>query len=394
MDAESPERAELLIMGRHLRNGWGGVFEVLTGLLGALDNLAGEQGRTIRLLLPEKRLPLPPMGFIEPVILRRWGRSRLLWDHRTVPGYANRRGRAVLYNPGIVLPAGLRIPAMVSIHDLLYFPRAELAGEAEYLRGDAWYMRRMIQRSLRNASIVHFPSQSTRREAAELFPWAGDSRIRVWPYGVDVQRWRPGPRDFNEWDGLQQAGVREPFFLYAGGLSRRKNVRLLLEAFGAYRSRHPETRLVLTGGAKRTIQEEGVAARVEAGERDGSLIRLGEVSQLRLRLLYRHAEALVYPSRYEGFGLPPLEAQAAGCPVICARSTSIPEVVGEGALFFDPDSVGGLTEAMEKLRSPGVRGALIHKGELNAERSSWERMAFNLLEMADQLGKSSPISAM
>lgn len=389
MTSEPADRAELLIMGRHLRNRWGGVFEVLTGLLTALDNLAIGQSRTIRLLLPEKGLRLPPMGYVEPVVLRRWGHSRLLWDHRTIPQYANRHPGAVLYNPGIILPAGLNVPSIVSVHDLLYFPRPELSGQNEYLRGDTWYMGRMIQRSLRRASIVHFPSQSTRDEAGRLFPWADDSRIRVWPYGVDIQRWRSGPQDHSVWEELQQQGVREPFFLYPGGLSRRKNVSLLIEALAEYRSRHPESRLVLTGGSKRTRQEEGLGVKLREGRQDGSIVQLGEISPSQLRVLYGRAEALVYPSRYEGFGLPPLEAQAAGCPVICSSSTSLPEVVGEGALLFDPERSVSLVEAMEKLRSPGIRGSLIHKGMRNAEGLSWDRMALSLLEMADELTKSS-----
>lgn len=385
-----PHRATLLVMGRHLRNRWGGVYEVLTGLLGALDPLAAEQGRSVQLLLPEHGLEMPPLQAVEARVLPRWGGSRLLWDHWTVPRYANRQAGTVLYNPGIVLPAGLRIPGIVSIHDLLYFPRPALKGRPEYLAGDAWYMRRMIRRSLKKAAGVHVPSESTRREALRLFPDLNESRLRVWPYGVERERWEPAPGDEDEWAGLRGRGLRPPYFLYPGGLSRRKNVLRLIEAFLEYRKRRPEARLVLTGGAKRTVGEAGLRAALETAEREGAVLRLGEVSHRQLRALYQHAEGLVYPSRYEGFGLPPLEAQAAGCPVICARATSLPEVVGEGGLYFDPDRTESLLEALEEVGRPGVREGLTEQGSRNVAKFPWRVMALKLLELADEFGGSSP----
>lgn len=381
----SPAPADLLIMGRHLGNGWGGVYEVLRGVLQALDGLEAARGRRIELLLPREGMQLPRLENVRPVVLGRWGRSRLLWDHRTVPAYANRRENAVLYNPGIVLPAGLRVPAIVSIHDMAYFPRPELGGESEYLAGDAWYMRRMIRRSLQRAGAVHVPSQFTRGEILRLFPEVDAGRIRVWPYGVDAERW--GRREDNEpaRAQLRARGVEPPYLLYAGGLSKRKNVAALVTAFMAYRERHPGLKLVLTGGAKRTMAEEGLESAMRRGEEQGAILRLGRVEPDLLRTLYQQASALVYPSLYEGFGLPPLEAQASGCPVVCARSTSIPEVVGEGALFYEAGSPRALEEALGQLEVEGERERLIRKGLANAGRRGWDVISLKLMELADKM---------
>jgi alpha-1,3-rhamnosyl/mannosyltransferase len=381
--SEAP--ADLLIMGRHLGNRWGGVYEVLRGLIKALDTLAEGGGRRIELLLPRADMAPSGLSRVRPVVLSRFGGSRLGWDHWTVPRYALGRRGAVLYNPGIVLPAGLSVPAIVSIHDLAYFPRPELGGQREYLAGDAWYMRRMIRRSLKMADAVHVPSQATRDEIGRVFPAALGDRVHVWPYGVDMNRWERGPEDEAVWEGLRIRGVAEPYLFYPGGLSARKNVGLLLDAFLAHRERRPELRLVLTGGAKRTMMEVGLAERLRSGEQSGSILRLGEVDVGTLKVLYQRAWALIYPSRYEGFGLPPLEAQAAGCPVVCSRATSLPEVVGPGGLYFDPESPGALLEALGRLEAPGERDRLRREGRTNAEGRGWTCIALKLLGLADEL---------
>ena len=117
----------------------------------------------------------------------------------------------------------------------------------------------------------------------------------------------------------------------------------------------------------------------------GRVIRTGEVSPAALATLYQRAAFFVFPSLYEGFGFPPLEAQAAGCPVICSNATSLPEVVGDSALMFDPKAPAELLRHMESLTNERVRAGLVAKGEENVRRFSWETTARQWLALADRV---------
>src|SRR5262249_10089781 len=148
------------------------------------------------------------------------------------------------------------------------------------------------------------------------------TRIRVIHHGIDHERFSPG------------AEPREPFLLYPARPWPHKNHTRLYEAFALLRRDRPELRLVLTGGSHGNAVPHGVEG-------------VGDVSLHQLVSLYRRASALVFPSLYEGFGLPPLEAMACGCPVACSVAASLPEVCGDAARFFKPDDPADIAAAVE-----------------------------------------------
>jgi glycosyltransferase involved in cell wall biosynthesis len=228
-------------------------------------------------------------------------------------------------------------------------------------------------------------SEYTAGDAADLFPRVDAGRFRVIHHGVDAERFarRRVPGDEAEWRDLESRGLRAPYVFYSGGLSRRKNVRVLAAAFARFRKRHPEFQLVLTGGAKPTTSDPGLRRALYQLPL-GSCVRLGTVNSRQLELLYQRAEFFVFPSCYEGFGMPPLEAQAAGCPVICSNATSLPEVVGDSALLFDPRSPRELLGLMERLTAEEERRRLIEAGRRNVARFSWEKTARRWLQLADE----------
>jgi glycosyltransferase involved in cell wall biosynthesis len=174
-------------------------------------------------------------------------------------------------------------------------------------------------------------------------------RVRVVHLGLDRERFFPGDN------------AREPFLLYPANKWPHKNHARLLEAFVRIRQEHPDLRLVLTGsGHESSAYPSGVEA-------------LGRVSDDTLADLYRRASALVFPSLYEGFGQPPLEAMASGCPVAVARSGALPEVCGDAARYFDPTSVEGLADAvLDVLSAPQD---LVARGLERASQFSWEECA-------------------
>jgi glycosyltransferase involved in cell wall biosynthesis len=243
----------------------------------------------------------------------------------------------------VMLPPVDRPPAATTVHDLYHelFPGMLPRGEVAWRRF-AW------RRTLRRARLVIAISEAVKTSLVERYELLPE-RIRVVHHGVDRARFSPGE------------GPREPFLLYPAHNWPNKNHDRLIEAFGLLRRRRPELRLVLTGGGHegRSVPE-GVELR-------------GRVPDDELLRLYRTASALVFPSLYEGFGQPPLEAMACGCPVAAAPSGAIPEVCGDAALYFDPTSPESIAETVEQvLVQPGE---LVTRGLERASQFSWEACA-------------------
>jgi glycosyltransferase involved in cell wall biosynthesis len=233
-------------------------------------------------------------------------------------------------------------PRVVTLHDTQHldlpemFPRAERA-----FRAVAWH------RSLRSAARVIALSEFVREHAIARVG-LDPSRLRVVYSGVDHSLFSP------------VAGERESFLFYPARAWPHKNHARLFEAFARLRRRRPDLRLVLTGGGDHGALPDGVEAR-------------GFVPAETLRDLYRTASALVFPSLYEGFGQPPLEAMACGCPVACSDAAALPEIVGGAARLFDPHSPEAIAEAVEDvLDAPAPWVAL---GLERAARFSWDATA-------------------
>ena len=213
---------------------------------------------------------------------------------------------AVHYPLTIRIPP-LSVPSAITLHDVQHLDLPQL-----FSRGERAFRSLAYHRSARSARVVIVPSAFVRDRAVELLGLA-PAKIRVIHHGIDHERFSPGDC------------AREPFLLYPARPWPHKNHERLYEAFALLRRERPELRLVLTGGG-------------HAGETPDGVEALGNVSLDELVSLYRRAAALVFPSLYEGFGLPPLEAMACGCPVACSNAASLPEVCGDAARYFSPET--------------------------------------------------------
>jgi glycosyltransferase involved in cell wall biosynthesis len=264
------------------------------------------------------------------------------------PGHVRReleldRLDAIHFPLTVMLPPVDRPPAATTVHDLYHelFPGMLPRGEVAWRRF-AW------RRTLERARLVIAISEAVKTSLVERYA-IGPERIRVVHHGVDRERFTPGD------------APREPFLLYPAHNWPNKNHDRLIEAFGLLRRGRPELRLVLTGGG-----HEGRSVP------DGVELR-GRVSDDELLRLYRTASALVFPSLYEGFGQPPLEAMACGCPVAAAPTGAIPEVCGDAARYFDPTSAESIAETVEAvLEHPDE---LVRRGLERAARFSWDACA-------------------
>lgn len=252
------------------------------------------------------------------------------------------RADAVHYPLTIALPE-VRRPYAATLLDLQHLDLPQLFSRAERaFRAIAWH------RSLRHATIVITISEFVRDRAVELLGLDSE-RIRAIHLGLDHERLRPDETP------------REPFLLYPARRWPHKNHDRLLAAFELLRRERPELRLVLTG-----------AGHDAAPARPGVEV-LGHVPEETLLGLYRRAACLVFPSLYEGFGQPTLEAMACGCPVVAADAGALPEVCGEAAHLFDPTSVEAICAAVgDVLSEPEVWRA---RGLARAREFTWAATA-------------------
>lgn len=256
-------------------------------------------------------------------------------------------------------------PTVLTVHDLGWLRYPETLPE-DRLR----YMTRHMPKALAKADRVIADSDFTRRELLHFFPECS-SKVAVTHLGVDHERFCLVKDDEPPFPGLR----RGEYVLAVGTLEPRKNLEILLEAYArlpeAIVSRYP---LVVVGqlGWKTTQLESRLARLIERG-----LVQTtGYLPAPVLPRLYRQAAAFVMPSRYEGFGLPVLEAMACGCPVVLADAASLPEVAGDAALRFHPDDVPALTGLLQDvLTTPELRADLSSRGLARAAGFTWAETA-------------------
>jgi alpha-1,3-rhamnosyl/mannosyltransferase len=253
------------------------------------------------------------------------------------------------------------VPVVAFVHDLFGFERSH------GLPTSAAAERLTLPLAARRAAGFICPSEATRRALEELFPRT-EGRTAVIPHGVDPAFMAARSRGV-----ARRYGVEGPFVLTVGTLEPRKNLARLVEAFASIpAARDGGCKLVLAGA--RGWSSSTLDAVVG---RHGHLVRpIGFVSEAELPALYAEATAFAFPSLEEGFGLPVLEAMAAGTAVLTSDRSSLPEVAGDAALLVDPTDAGAIAAGLERLLAePGLRDDLALRGRARAATFTWERTA-------------------
>jgi glycosyltransferase involved in cell wall biosynthesis len=253
----------------------------------------------------------------------------------------------------IAIPRGMEIPTATSVLDLQheFFPRF-------FSRAELAYRRVAYRAAVQGSKVVIAISEHVKETIVERLRVKPD-RVRVIHLGIDLARLHPSDVE------------REPFLLYPANGWPHKNHARLLDAFTILRRERPELRLVLTGsGLEGLPSSAGVEVR-------------GHVPRDELVRLYQTAAALVFPSLYEGFGLPPLEAMACGCPVAAARAGALPETCGEAARYFDPTTPDEIAGAV--LDVLAERGDFAKRGLARARTFTWDECARRHDDVYEQL---------
>jgi glycosyltransferase involved in cell wall biosynthesis len=298
-----------------------------------------------------------------------------LWKHAAFPAVDRFLDAADVYHfPDFVARPVKHGKVIVTIHDLSFARWPETVEPKNRA-----YLARSVPRSLERADAVIAVSDFTRREIEELFPTAR-GKLHVIHHGV-----RPIFRH-RESHAETEAGVSDqPFARYVlavGCVEPRKDLGLLLDAMSILRTHNASRDVGLVVVGPRGWLADEMEARLAAEQRAGQLVRLGYVTDAALARLYRRAAVLAFPTRYEGFGLPALEAMAAGLPVVCSNAASLPEVVGDAAVLVDERSPEALADSLARvLEDPARAGELRRRGLDRAARFTWERAARETLDL-------------
>jgi glycosyltransferase involved in cell wall biosynthesis len=294
-----------------------------------------------------------------------------LWTHADWPPAELFCGPLdVFWGPNFVLPPLVKAAGVLSIHDLAFVRMPEAC--SEHVRTFQHIVPRMASR----ANRIVVPSRFIAEEVASWLPDEAP-RIRVVPPGVRrVFRERGGPLTKPRREAL---GIRDPYAVFVGNLETRKNIDVLLQAFELVRAIEPAAQLVLVGAP--SVGWEGISAKHASLLASDAVRAVGYLPDPEVTAIIRGAKVFVYPSRYEGFGIPPLEALAAGTPVVATKIPALGEALGSHARFVHPDDVDGLAATI----ADHFEGAAVHS-DVEAARAwayefTWGRSARTMLEV-------------
>jgi glycosyltransferase involved in cell wall biosynthesis len=287
-----------------------------------------------------------------------------LWEQLDLPLYLRRKG-----NPLLV--------SLCSTAPLLYSNQIATHHDVNYVRHPESYTRtfRLLYRTMTPIMLARIKSLLTvsafsKGEIAQVYKYP-EKKIFVVPNAVSGD-FHPASQDAHEQD----------YLLAVSSPSAHKNFSRMIEAFLMLRG-HENLQLRIVGGASGVFNDDNLQ---RLASRDSRIQFLGRLSDSELIAQYQGATAFVFPSLYEGFGIPPLEAQACGCPVLAANAASIPEVLQASALYFDPLDVSHMSAAMERiLTDVPLRQSLRRRGLINVARFSWEESARQVSQRIDAL---------
>ncbi len=322
---------------------------------------------TIRLLEALRRAA-PQHEYLE----LNWGQDitmrtdrRLRWQQLELPSRARAARADLLHVPGFDAPIRKRCPVVLTVHDLIgmLFPR-NLPPISRL------YWARWLPFTARFADAIVADSEATRRDILRLLRLPTE-KITVVPLGVD-DRFRPQPAQRIA-DCRARHGLPRHYILYTGTLEPRKGIDTLIDAFARLADHIPH-HLVLVG--KRGWHWEPFMQQMAAGGVEARTQVVDYVPDDDLPGLYAGAAAFTFPSRYEGFGLPVLEAMACGTPVVCSNAASLPEIADQAAELVPPDDPQALADAVERvLADPAMADALRDKGLQRAREFTWDKTA-------------------
>ena len=308
------------------------------------------------------------------------------------PWILKREKLDLVHFPHFNVPILTPIPFVVTIHDLILtrFPsrRASTLPAAFYWFKQAAY-RFVIKTAIRRARRVIAVSEFTRRDIIGRFKAKSEKIVVTYEGVADLSKNEMPAVPVNPENILNNYHLHKPFLLYVGNAYPHKNLERLVSAFSVLRHHHPELSLVLVGKDDYFYQRvKNKAKMLGLWRKDGTespVIFPGYVPDVDLKIFYQQARLYVFPSLYEGFGLPPLEAMAHGCPVASSNQASLPEIIGEAAMYFNPYDEKEIVSSLDNLLADETRRRnLVASGYKRIQLFSWQECARQTLAIYRQ----------
>ncbi len=308
--------------------------------------------------------------------------EKVMWEQFTGPAAAHKAGMDLFHVPYFAPPLLLRTPTIVTIHDVIplrlpaYQPNSRVKA----------YMN-LVARSARRASMIITVSQHAEQDIIDVLKLPAE-RIRV-IYEAAGEEYGPVTDPEKLAEARARYDVGERYVFYLGGLDQRKNVPQLVRAFAQVYKQvgDPDLRLLIAGNPDKQKgslfpDPRPIAAELGVTEQ----IKYHFIAEEDKAAMYSGASLFVFPSLYEGFGLPPLEAMCSGAPVVCSNRTSLPEVVGDAALSVDPNDTQALVEAMSSvLTNSDLRTDLRARSLKRAQQFSWQKTAAETIAVYEEV---------
>ncbi len=344
-----------------------------------IRGLAQEPDRNQYTLLHTHPFTLKEIENDPRFILRRIPQNPALRLSAALP-LALRQIKPDVFHCQYIRPLWGRHKTVVTIHDLAYEHFPEFFHPLEVVR-----MKKLVRWTAKSADRILTVSEFSARDIAERFGVPPD-KIAV-TYQAAAPDFHPRDKNTSQEHLAQAYGIRAPFILYVGRIQARKNLPRLVEAYARIRQRGDGVQLVIVG--KKDWQSELLLKKVLESGLESSVIFTGFVPFSDLPLFYNAAEAFVFPSFFEGFGLPVIESMASGVPTITSYGSSLQEVAGEGALLIEPADTDSIAAAIEKvLDDPELRQSLIARGLKRASQFKPDALVAETLAVYLSLAKN------
>lgn len=307
-----------------------------------------------------------------------------LAEQRIMPKAVRRARVDFMHYPHWNIPIFSRVPFVVTIHDLILLEdrmSARTTTRGPLVHGFKYAgFRTVLETAIHRSKHILTVSEYTKESILRHFG-VKEKKISVIHNGILP------PQDTRD-VSLTKLGVYEPYFLYVGNAYPHKNLEMLMHAFAAFSQDNPYVQLVIAGRRdvfSRRLENEAQ----EIGINREALRFIDLPTDQEIAKLYQNAKLFIYPSRIEGFGMPPLEAMSYGTPVAAARAASLPEVLANAASYFDPDDIEALTRIMQQTINSGTQSAQhIQSRKNQANQFTWESVAQSTLDVYNRIKRS------
>lgn len=307
-------------------------------------------------------------------------KPKKLWTQFALPLdlYFHKPRPDVFFSPTHYAPRFSSVPTVISVMDLSYIRFPEM-----FKKNDLYQLQNWTSYSVRNAKKIFTISEASKNDIIKFYKVEPEKVVVTYP-GIKLKAQMSNLKSISKNAKLikDKYGIDGDYILFVGTVQPRKNLVRLIEAFS--RITDPKVSLVIVG-KKGWLYEEIFEAPKKFSVEDRVKF-LNYVSDEDLQLLYKNALCFTLPSLYEGFGLPVLEAMANGCPVVISKTSSLPEVGGDAAIYVDPENVENIAEGLQKILSEEkLRKELIEKGYKQVKKFSWERTARETLKVLEEV---------